>query len=632
MNGFHYDNPQSAIHNPQSLGAMYLGERRCRFRVWAPLVRKIELHLVHPQDRFERLQKTESGYHEAILDGVEPGSLYLYRLDDRNERPDPASRYQPQGVHRPSEVCDPAFPWEDACWFGLPLPEYVLYEIHVGAYTEEGTFDAIIPQLGYLEDLGITAIELMPVAQFPGERNWGYDGVHPFAVQSSYGGPAGLKRLVNACHRHHLAVVLDVVYNHLGTEGNYLGEFGPYFTDCYKTPWGPAINFDGPHSDDVRHYFIQNALYWFTDLHVDALRLDAVHAIKDFSATPFLEELGQAAQEKADEINRRLYLIAESDLNDARIIRPRNMGGYGLDAQWSDDFHHSVHALLTGETNGYYADFGRVEHLAKAYRECFVYDGAYSRHRKRRHGNSARLNEARQFVVCAQNHDQAGNRVEGERLSQLVSFEKLKLAAGAVLLSPFIPLLFMGEEYGETAPFLYFVSHSDPGLIEGVRRGRRAGFAALQCKGTPPDPQDKETFSRCKLRHDLRDAGRHGVLRDFYKELIALRKDLPRIDRVGQDGLESRGHETEKVLYLRRWRGLKEAILVFNFGDSPASATLPSGGWRKRMDSADPRWNGRGSPTPLMLKSDGEAEIPVSPLAFCLFLRTDQTSDLEPEV
>jgi maltooligosyltrehalose trehalohydrolase len=459
----------------------------------------------------------------------------------------------------------------------------------------------------------------MPVAQYPGERNWGYDGVHPFAVQNSYGGPAGLKRLVNACHRHLLAVVLDVVYNHLGPEGNYIGEYGPYFTDSYKTPWGTAINFDGPHSDDVRHYFIQNALYWFTEFHIDALRLDAVHAIKDSSATPFLEELGQEVHEKADEINRRLYLIAESDLNDARVIRSRNIGGYGLDAQWSDDFHHSLHALLTGERDGYYADFGRIENLAKAYRECFVYDGTYSRHRKRRHGNSSRLNASRQFVVCAQNHDQIGNRMQGDRLSQFVGFEKLKLAAGAVILSPFIPLLFMGEEYGETAPFLYFVSHSDPALIEGVRRGRRAGFAAIQ--GTPPDPQDPATFLSCKLRHELWDAGHHRVLRDFYKELIALRRNLPRIGRIGQEGLETRPREREQVLYLRLWRGGEEAILVFNFGDSPASVTFPPGRWRKRLDSADPKWNGMGSPAPLSLESDGEAEIPVSPLAFFLFVR-----------
>src|SRR5207247_714323 len=326
------------------------------FRAWAPRCRTLDV--VVEGRRPLAMTRQDDGLFEGVVAALPAGTRYQYRLDGERYRPDPVSRFQPEGVHGPSMVVNPAsFPWTDEAFTGHALADLVIYELHVGTFTAAGTFEAIVPNLPNLVELGVTAVELMPVAEFPGSRNWGYDGVHLFAAQSTYGGPRGLRRLVDACHAHGLSVLLDVVCNHLGPEGNYLGEFGPYFTDCYKTPWGPAINFDGPHSDDVRHYFIQNALYWFTDLHVDALRLDAVHAIKDFSATPFLEELGQAAQEKADEINRRLYLIAESDLNDARIIRPRNMGGYGLDAQWSDDFHHSVHALLTGETNGYYADF-----------------------------------------------------------------------------------------------------------------------------------------------------------------------------------------------------------------------------------------------------------------------------------
>jgi maltooligosyltrehalose trehalohydrolase len=334
----------------------------------------------------------------------------------------------------------------------------------VGAYTKKGTFESIIPHLDELKKLGITAIELMPVAQFPGTRNWGYDGVYPYAVQNSYGGPEGFKRLVNACHGRGLALVLDVVYNHLGPEGNYLWDFGPYFTDRYKALWGFSINFDGPHSDDVRHYFIQNALYWVTEFHVDALRVDAVHAILDFSAEPFLEELASAVHDEAKRLNRRVYLIAESALNDTRVIRSREFGGYGLDAQWNDDFHHALHTVLTGERMGYYRDFGRLQDLAKALLEGFVYSGEYSPYRRRRHGNSSRDIPAHRFVVFSQNHDQVGNRMRGERLSELVCFERTKLAAGVMTLSPFIPLLFMGEEYGETAPFQYFVSHSDPDL------------------------------------------------------------------------------------------------------------------------------------------------------------------------
>jgi maltooligosyltrehalose trehalohydrolase len=416
-----------------------------------------------------------------VVQGVKPGTRYFYRLDGNTERPDPASKFQPEGVHGPSQVIDPHFVWEELHWSGIPFSHYVLYELHVGTFTAQGTFDAIVPHLDELKDLGITSIEIMPVAQFPGDRNWGYDGVYPGAVQNSYGGPEGLKRLIDACHQRGLAVTLDVVYNHLGPEGNYLCDFGPYFTDRYHTPWGAAINFDGPDSDAVRRFFIENALSWVTEFRLDALRLDAVHGIFDFSALHFLQELAAAVHEQAERLNRRIYVIAESDLNDVRLVSSPELGGYGLDAQWNDDFHHALHTLLTGERTGYYEDFGRIQDLAKAFAEGFVYSGAYSPARRRRHGNTSKDLAADRFVVCAQNHDQVGNRLKGDRLSALVSFEGLKLAAAVVLLSPFIPLLFMGEEYGETAPFPYFVSHSDPDLIEVVRRGRRAEFA--MCRG-----------------------------------------------------------------------------------------------------------------------------------------------------
>jgi maltooligosyltrehalose trehalohydrolase len=431
------------------LGAVYWGGGECQFHVWAPLAQKVEVHVVFPEERIIPLDRSEEGYHHARAEGVEPGHRYLYRLDDREERPDPASRFQPLGVHHASQVTDPRFPWSDNCWFGIPLRDYIIYELHVGTFTEEGTFEAIEAHLDYLKNLGITAIELMPVAQFPGDRNWGYDGTYPFAAQNSYGGPDALKRLVDLCHTKGLAVILDVVYNHLGPEGNYLRSFGPYFTDRYGTPWGEAVNFDGPHSDHVRRFFIENALYWLTEFHMDALRIDAVHAILDFSSRPFLEELGLAVREAARRVNRQLFLMPESALNDSRIIRSREMGGFGLDAQWNDDFHHALHALLTEERFGYYEDFGRFRDLVAAYRDGFVYSGQYSSYRKRRHGRSSRDIPSQRFIVFSQNHDQVGNRMQGERLSELVPFEALKLAAGTVLLSPFIPLLFMGEEYGE---------------------------------------------------------------------------------------------------------------------------------------------------------------------------------------
>ncbi|MBU4448409.1 MAG: malto-oligosyltrehalose trehalohydrolase, partial [Proteobacteria bacterium] len=421
-----------------SLGATYLGEGRSRFLVWAPLAEQVEVRLVSPREDIVPLQRGERGYFSAVVAGVEPGSHYFYRLNGQQDFPDPASRFQPQGVHGPSQVAARRFSWDDGHWSGLPLRDYVIYELHVGTFTPEGTFDAVIPYLDELKELGLTALELMPVAQFPGGRNWGYDGVYPFAVQNSYGGPLGLKRLVNACHQRGLAVVLDVVYNHLGPEGNYLANYGPYFTQRYRTPWGPALNFDGPDSDEVRRFFIDNALFWSSEYHIDALRLDALHAIVDLSPQPFVAELAATVRRARERWNRKFFLMAESDLNDVRLVRSPDLGGYGLDGHWNDDFHHALHTLLTGEQTGYYADFGRLEQLAKAWREGFIYSGEYSPYRRRRHGSSSRDIAAERLVVFAQNHDQIGNRLGGERLSQLISFEALKLAAGAMLLSPFL--------------------------------------------------------------------------------------------------------------------------------------------------------------------------------------------------
>ncbi|MEJ2007026.1 MAG: malto-oligosyltrehalose trehalohydrolase [Acidobacteriota bacterium] len=603
------------------LGATYLGEERCHFLVWAPDTEKVEFRIVGPAKRTIEMQRQERGYHRVLADGVPPGTLYYYVLDGKTEKPDPASHYQPEGVHGPSEVVDLSFDWRDAGWRGLDLDDYLIYEIHVGTYTDQGTFEAVIPHLDELKELGISAIELMPIAQFPGDRNWGYDGAYPFAVQKSYGGPAGLKALVDACHARGLAVVLDVVYNHLGPEGNYLALFGPYFTDRYRTPWGLAINFDGPESDEVRRFFIENALYWTKDYHIDALRLDAIHAIVDPSALPFLEELGMAVHCRAKELKRKILVIAESDRNDSRIIRSREAGGYGLDGQWSDDFHHALHTLLTSERNGYYRDFGKVGHLAKAYREGFVYSGQYSAFRKRRHGNSSADLPPGRFVVFAQNHDQVGNRMLGERLSQLVSFEALKLAAGVVLLSPFVPLIFMGEEYGESAAFKYFVSHSDPELIHAVREGRQEEFAAFDWEGQIPDPQDARTFESCKLDHDLRGDGDHLALYNFVRELIRLRKELPALARNHKEEMEAIAFDRERLLWVRRWRGDHQAVIIFNFGGEAASALLPfpKARFRKVLESADQRWHGGGSESPELLEADGNDPLLIAPSSLVLF-------------
>lgn len=606
----------------EALGASILDGSICQFRVWAPNLAPLNVRLLGT-NRIVPMQETERGYHEAKVAGVKPGDLYLYQLKPQTERADPASRFQPDGVHGPSQVVDGKFRWDDKGWSGLPLKDYIIYELHVGTFTPTGSFAAVIAYLEYLIQLGVTAIELMPVAQFPGGRNWGYDGVFPFAVQNSYGGPPGLKQLVNVCHQRGLAVILDVVYNHLGPEGNYLADFGPYFTDRYQTPWGPALNFDGPFSDEVRTYFIQNALYWLTEFHIDALRVDAVHAILDRAPTTFLEDLSSQVHCTAERLKRQMFLIAESADNDARLIRPREQGGYGLDAQWNDDFHHCLRALLTGERSGYYEDYGGFAQFVKAYRDGFAYSGEYSRFRRRRHGNSSSDIPAERFVVFAQNHDQVGNRMLGDRLSQAVAFEDLKLAAGLVILSPFIPMLFMGEEYGEKSPFPYFVSHSDTGLIEAVRRGRESEFSGFQWQGEVPNPQEGKNFLRAKLDHELRNAGEHMVLLKYYRQLIALRKTIPTLGTAEKSELDVIGFESDRVLAVHRWRADDRTLLMANLGEAAATVTvsLLRGHWRKIVDSADQTWRGAGSLSPQEFDTVGENGFTLAAKSCALFVR-----------
>ncbi|MDR4509606.1 MAG: malto-oligosyltrehalose trehalohydrolase [Candidatus Brocadiaceae bacterium] len=604
------------------IGAQYLGNGTCEFAVWAPLLKSVAVKFVSPGERLIPLKKEEKGYWKARAEGVHPGDRYFYQLNGKTDRPDPASCFQPDGVHQPSQVVDfNSFKWDDGDWKEIELSRFIMYELHVGTFTTEGTFDAIVPRLNALKDLGVNAIELMPIAQFPGERNWGYDGAYLFAAQNSYGGPGGLMNLVNECHKRGIAVILDVVYNHLGPEGNYLSEYGPYFTDKYHTPWGKAINFDDAYSDEVRSFFIQNALFWFQNYHIDALRLDAIHGIYDMGAKHILEELKDKTDELSVKNKKKYYLIAESNLNDTKITRAKEAGGYGLDSQWCDDFHHSLHTLLTGEQTGYYCDFRGIDHMVKSLREGFAYSGEYSSFRKRRHGNSSRDCPASQFVVFSQNHDQIGNRMLGERFSTLLSFEALKLAAGVTLFSPYVPLLFMGEEYGEEAPFLYFVSHSDEHLIEAVRRGRKHEFHTFQWKGEPPDPQDSETFLRSKLRWEKRETGQHKTLLDFYKRLIHLRKTIPDLSNPDKDKLSVCGLETEKVVFLQRGEGKGNALTIFNFNGADLLLKSPfqENRWKLIIDSSDGMWGGPGSL--LRKKVELHPEIALRKHSFITFIK-----------
>ncbi len=591
---------QYGAETGRPLGATLI-DGGCRFRVWAPAATSVEVHVVGSEERLVPLVRGAGGYWQADVPGCAAGTRYFYRLDGSTDRPDPASRYQPDGVHAASEVVDPAFRWTDEAWCGLPLQKYIIYELHAGAFTQSGTFDGVIERLPYLADLGVTALEIMPVAQFPGTRNWGYDGVFPFAVQNSYGGPAGLQRLVDAAHGAGLAVILDVVYNHLGPEGNYLADFGPYFTERYKSAWGAAMNFDGPGSDDVRRYFVENALVWLRDFHIDALRLDAVHAILDFSAETFLEELAAAVEREAVALGRPAYLIAESDLNDPRIVRTPEEHGFGLDALWADDLHHALHVLLTGERQGYYEDFAGagalpapLDYLALALRDGVAYSGQYAPGRGRRHGNSFAGIPAHRFVVCTQNHDQVGNRMLGERLSTLLSPQALQLAAAVLLLSPYLPLLFMGEEYGETNPFLYFVDHTDEALVEAVQKGRGEEFAAFMAgsgqpgpAGGPPDPASEATFEQSRLNWERADEGWHTDLHRLYKELIALRKGVPALRHLSKAHLEVGAFDDERVLALHRWLGESRALALFNFATAPqrVAVSLPAGRWARAAGS-----------------------------------------------
>lgn len=506
------------------------------FTVWAPDAGNVAVAI--GAERYP-MNKADGGWWSVETARAGRGTDYGFSLDDGKALPDPRSPWQPHGVHGPSRVVDHgAFHWTDGGWQARPLSSAVIYELHIGTFTEAGTFDGAIERLDHLVDLGITHVELMPVNEFSGSRGWGYDGVDLFAPHHVYGGPDGLKRLVDACHNRGLAVLLDVVYNHLGPAGNYLGRFGPYFTDRYSTPWGKAVNLDGAGSDDVRRFFCDNALMWLRDYHFDGLRIDAVHAIIDTSAVHFLEQLAAEVQELEAQLGRHLVLIAESDLNDPRLVRSREAGGYDLGAQWSDDFHHALHTVLTGERDGYYADFGTLADLAKAIERVFVYDGRYSAFRGRRHGRPPRGLSGHRFLGYLQNHDQIGNRAKGERSSHLMNPARLKVAAALVFTAPFIPMLFQGEEWGASSPFLYFTDHEDAELGRAVSKGRREEFATFGWDPEEiPDPQARETFERSRLDWSEIHRQPHAGLIEWHRSLIRLRRQVPdladgRLDRV----------------------------------------------------------------------------------------------------
>jgi maltooligosyltrehalose trehalohydrolase len=599
------------------LGARVLSGGGVRFTVWAPTARLVELLLrTGGQERRLPLSPEPDGYHTVTVPDAGPGDRYRFLVDDAGPFPDPASRFQPEGPHGPSQIVDPAaFPWTDAGWPGLRREGLVIYELHVGTFTAAGTFDAVVAELPRLRDLGVTAIELMPVAEFPGRWNWGYDGVDLFAPSHVYGGPDGLRRLVDAAHAAGLGVILDVVYNHLGPDGNYLRAFSPhYFTDRYRTPWGDALNYDGPHSRPVRDFVCAAACRWVEEYHIDGLRLDAVHAIFDASPTHILAEL--AARVRATAGRRAVVVIAESDANDVTLLRSPHdrRPGYGLDAVWADDFHHAVHVRLTGERDGYYAAYtGAVAEIARAVNEGFIYQGEVSPYTGRPRGTRVTDEPAAAFVFCIQNHDQVGNRAEGERLAVLVNRDAYALASALLLLVPETPLLFMGQEYAATTPFLYFTDHH-PELGRRVTEGRRQEFAAFPAFRDParrariPDPQDETTFRRSKL--DPAERARNAPVERLYRDLLALRREDP-VLRV-QDRAATRALPlTDDVLAVHRRQAEEQRLLLVNFGAAahlpvPESVPLPPSAsllWCSR----DTRYGGDGAAPAL---AAGEVHLP----------------------
>jgi maltooligosyltrehalose trehalohydrolase len=581
------DEPQKRI------GATYVPGKGTYVCIWAPKAEKVEIEWVKGNIKSQQLKAGDKGYYFGFYPEARPGDRYFFVLDGKDKIPDPASRHQPEGVFGPSEIMATEYDWKDHDWQGIPFCEWVIYELHTGTFSKEGDFEGIIKDLPRLKELGITTLEIMPVSQFPGKRNWGYDGVFPFAVQNSYGGPEGFKKLVDAAHREGLAVILDVVYNHLGPEGNVLYRCGHYTQEKYHTPWGQALNFDGPWSDEVRRYFLQTAWQWLTEFHLDGLRLDAIQTIFDTSPMPFLEELSLVKEEAEHIAGRSINIIAETDLNDSRILLPPDQGGLGMDAHWNDDLHHALHAFLTGEKDGYYLDFGNLGQIAKIYRNGVCYDGEYSIYHKSRRGRSYEGVDPRKLVVSSQNHDQIGNRMYGRRLSGLVDFEKLKLAAACVFLSPFTPFLFMGEELAAKNPFLYFVDHNDPDLIKAVQEGRKREFQAFAWQGEPPDPASPETFEKCRLINlHPRPEEITGVMTRYYQKLIKISKDLRNSYLLDPDKYDVIFNEKKRQISLQRDQCEGCFCVIFSFSDQEEEFDLPDIGeksWKTVLQSQNYR-------------------------------------------
>jgi len=552
------------------------------FRVWAPFAEQVEVGI---GDRWVPMREVGHGWWRADVDGSGPGTDYVYRVDGGEPLPDPRSPWQPEGVHGPSRVVDQgAFPWTDRHWQSRPLSSAIIYELHIGTFTAEGTFDAAVGRLDHLVELGVTHVDVMPVNEFAGRRGWGYDGVDVYAPHHAYGGPDGLKRLVDACHGRGLGVILDVVYNHFGPEGNYLARFGPYFSKDFSTPWGPAVNLVEPWSDEVRRFVVDSALAWLRDYHLDGLRVDGVHALVDTSAVHIMEQLTREVETLSAREGRHLFVIGESDLNDPRLVQPRETGGYGVDGQWSGDFHHIVHVLLTGERDGYYVDYDGLADLAKAFEQSFIYDDRFSGYRMRRFGRRPAGVSGHRFVTFLQNHDQIGNRARGDRIAHIAGERAQMLGSGLLFASPFVPLLFQGEEWAATTPFQYFTDYGDERTADRVRQGRRDEFSSFGWDPEEvPDPQAEETFLRSKLAWDERDEEPHRSMLAWYRDLIRLRTATDELSDGRMERVETRYVDTQQWFVIERGA----VSVVANFGGVAQTVPLQPDRPRRLLLTSD---------------------------------------------
>lgn len=578
------------------MGANILDQEKSRieFRVFAHNKGKVSLLLQHlDTEKAIPMQQEEEHIYSTVVEGLGLDLLYKFRIENEGDFPDPYSHFQPQNIHGFSQVIDHQnYSWNDLNWHGRDLEKFIIYELHVGTFTQEGTFQAVAKKLDYLMELGVNTIELLPIVQTPGRWNWGYDGTNLFTVNVNYGSPDDFKAFINICHQNDTAVILDVVYNHFGPEGNYLPSYGPYFTDKYDTPWGVAVNYDDQFCEFTRAMVQENVRFWLEDYHIDGLRLDAVHAIRDESGRHILQEISKTTKKIAEESGRKIVLIAETDENDVMLINPFQKGGYGIDAQWMDDFHHVIHSVLTGENDGYYVDYGHLEALEKVFKN-YLYTGEYSVFWQKDRGTDAGKNPGRQFVVSMQNHDQVGNRAGGERLSALVDYPFLKAVAGLLFFSPYIPLIFMGEEYGEKKPFLFFTDYFDPELQSAVTEGRRKEFSSFNWDDFP-DPQDKQTFYRSKLTPQREWNKANEQLFQYYRDLINLRKTHPAINCPDKKKTEVKVDSEKGTVEVIRWNAQTKLTGLFNLGENdlpfdedspfhapPASRQIFNSEWKK---------------------------------------------------